>query len=63
MARHDARNVPAKIIRLLFFAASILHQHGKKLSNVEAFHSFLSYIMQTTCPGGDERKSGDFQAS
>lgn len=47
MARHDARNVPAKMIGLLFFAASILHQHGTSGQRVKVEPELSSYPGQT----------------
>ncbi|KAM4736710.1 nectin-2 isoform 1-T1 [Anableps anableps] len=47
MARHDARNVPAKMIGLLFLAASILLQHGTSGQRVKVDPEISSYPGQT----------------
>ncbi|XP_005798793.1 nectin-2-like isoform X1 [Xiphophorus maculatus] len=47
MARHDARNVPAKMIGLLFFAASILLRHGTSGQRVKVEPELASYPGQT----------------
>ncbi|XP_043972946.1 nectin-2-like isoform X2 [Gambusia affinis] len=47
MARHDARNVPAKMIGLLFFAASILVRHGTSGQRVKVQPELASYPGQT----------------
>ncbi|XP_014842622.1 PREDICTED: nectin-2-like isoform X2 [Poecilia mexicana] len=47
MARHDARNVPARMIGLLFFAASILLRHGTSGQRVKVEPELASYPGQT----------------
>ncbi|XP_054903399.1 nectin-2-like isoform X2 [Poeciliopsis prolifica] len=47
MARHDARNVPAKLLGLLLFAASLLLRHGTSGQRVKVEPELASYPGQT----------------